>query len=69
MDVEREINLLKHELEVKERQRQQMAARIRVLEEWVDVVSSPLWKRVWFFICGWNWSTLGRWYRKDLWKG
>lgn len=60
---------LEHEIEVLKRQRIVLAERIHRLEEWVDVVSSPLWKRVWFFCCGWNWRTLGRWYRRDLWKG
>ena len=40
------------------------AARIRALEEYVDTVSSPLWKRVWFVLCGYRFLRVGRWYRK-----
>lgn len=60
---------LAHEIEVLKRQRVALAARVHRLEEWVDVVSSPFWKRLLFVACGWNWRTLGRWYHKDLWKG
>ena len=42
---------------------------IRVLTEWQDTVSSPLYKRVWFWLNGWNFFSLGRWYFKSKWKG
>lgn len=38
------------------------AERIRLLEKWVDTVSSPLWKRVWFVIQGYRFRRLGVWY-------
>ena len=38
-----------------------LAARVHTCEEWIDVVSSPLWKRVWFVLSGWRWRHLGRW--------
>jgi hypothetical protein len=40
------------------------AARIRALEKYVDTVSSPLWKRLWWVICGYRFRTVGRWYGK-----
>ena len=61
MNVEREIELLK-------KQRAALAGRVRTLEKMEDVRQSPLWKRVWFFLCGWRWNRLGRWYRKDLYQ-
>ena len=39
------------------------AARIRTLEKWVDTVSSPLWKRLWFVAQGYRFRRLGVWYR------
>jgi len=39
------------------------ASRIRLLEKWVDTVSSPLWKRIWFVMQGYNFRQLGVWYR------
>lgn len=38
-----------------------LAARVQRCEEWIDVVSSPLWKRAWFVLTGWRWRHLGRW--------
>jgi hypothetical protein len=29
-------------------------------EEWIDLLSSPLYKRVWFVLRGWRWKRLGR---------
>jgi hypothetical protein len=39
--------------------------RVVRLEEWVDVVSSPVLKRVFFWLRGWRWRTLGRWRGPD----
>jgi hypothetical protein len=48
------------------------AGRIRRLEKWVDTVSSPLWKRLWFVVQGYRFRQLGVWYRarwnKDGWE-
>lgn len=46
---------------VLEREVNKLHDRIIRLEEWADVISSPLYKRVWFVLCGWRWKTLGRW--------
>lgn len=40
-----------------------LAKRVRRLEKWQDTVSSPLWKRAWFFLQGYRWRRLGVWYR------
>lgn len=56
-------------VEVLERQVLELRRQVQRLREWQDVVSSPLWKRLWFVLCGWNFGSLGRWYRKSLWKG
>ncbi len=39
--------------------------RVHRLEEWVDTFSSPLYKRVVFWLRGWRWRTLGRWRGAD----
>lgn len=59
---ETEIEVLKTNVATLRRQ-------VHELNEWRDVVSSPLWKRLWFVVCGWNFRKLGRWYRKEIWKG
>lgn len=40
-----------------------LSSRIVECRDWIDVVSSPLYKRVWFVLCGWRWKHLGRWRR------
>jgi len=39
----------------------ELARRIREVEKWIDTVSSPLWKRLWWWLCGWRFRRLGRW--------
>lgn len=40
---------------------QSLAARLHRVEDWIDTVSSPLYKRLWFVACGFRWKRLGRW--------
>lgn len=61
-NVEQELEVLKHRVI-------QIGRDVGRLREWQDVVSSPIYKRVWFFVCGWKWSSLGRWYAKERWNG
>ena len=58
-----ELNGLKAEIESLKANRIAMAKRIRTLEKYVDTVSSPMWKRIWFIIQGWRFRQLGRWYK------
>jgi hypothetical protein len=39
-----------------------LAARVRLLEKWVDTVSTPLWMRLWFVAQGFRFRRLGTWY-------
>lgn len=34
--------------------------RVQLHEEWIDLMSSPLYKRLWFVLHGWRWKRLGR---------
>lgn len=43
----------------------QLEARLHRQLEWIDTMSSPLYKRIWWWLCGWRWRTLGRWYGSD----
>ena len=60
------------EIEILKRNYVSACARIRVLEKWVDTVSSPMWKRVWFVMQGYRFRRLGVWYRarwnSDAWN-
>lgn len=47
---------------------QHLAKRVRALEEYVDTVSSPLHRRVWWWVCGYRFRTVGRWYPPE-WRG
>lgn len=58
-----ELNGMKAQIESLNANRVTMAKRIRDLEEYVDTVSSPMWKRIWFVIQGWRFRQLGRWYK------
>lgn len=47
---------------------QHLAKRVRAVEEYVDTVSSPLHKRVWWWLCGYRFRSVGRWYPPE-WRG
>lgn len=42
-----------------------LAERVQRTEEWIDVVSSPVWRRIGFVLAGWRWRHLGRWRGAD----
>lgn len=56
-NAEMEIDVLK--FQVKELRRE-----LRGLDERLDTVCSPPWKRLWFFLQGYRLWRVGRWYRK-----
>ena len=45
-----------------------LARRLHAAEEYIDTVSSPLYKRCWWWCCGYYFRKVGRWYPPD-WKG
>lgn len=57
-----ELESLKSEIESLKANRINLAQRVRELEKYVDTVSSPMWKRIWFVIQGYRFRQLGRWY-------
>ena len=40
----------------------QMQKDIHELQEYVDTVSSPLYKRIYWWFCGYYFRKVGRWY-------
>lgn len=58
MNFEQEIDVLKRQVHSLRKQVQRQG-------EWLDTVNSPLYKRIWWWIKGYNFHTLGRWYDKD----
>lgn len=38
--------------------------RVRDLEEWLDTITSPLPRRLWWWCCGYRFRRVGRWYGK-----
>lgn len=55
MNVEHEIDVLKRQVMSLRRQAQRH-------EEYIDTVSSPLFKRLLFVLQGYRWNRLGTWY-------
>ncbi len=50
-------------LDALERQMKALRKEVRRIDEHVDTISSPPWKRVWFFLQGFRLWRLGVWYR------
>jgi hypothetical protein len=38
--------------------------RVHALEELVDVLSTPIHRKLWFMLQGYRWRRVGRWYWK-----
>lgn len=55
MSVEQDIDVLK-------RQVLAMRKQMKGVTEFVDVLSSPLWKRIIWWFCGFYFRKVGRWY-------
>lgn len=53
-----------HRIEVLERQVKALRRQVQALDERVDTVFSPFWKRVWWWLQGYRWHRVGRWYGK-----
>lgn len=55
---------LEQRVEVLERQMLALRRQIQRNEEWLNTISSPPWKRLWWFLCGYRVWRVGRWYGK-----
>ena len=56
-----EVDSLRAEIESLNVRYAELARRLREVEEYVDVVTSPLWKRVLWWLQGWRFDRVGRW--------
>lgn len=57
-----EVRSLRAEVSCLHNARRALAARVHVIERWVDLQQSSLLKRLWWWGQGYRWRTLGRWY-------
>jgi hypothetical protein len=55
---------IEREVEVLKRQIHSLRKSHQALDERVDTVFSPIWKRVWWYLQGYRWHRVGRWYGK-----
>ena len=55
------------EFEINTLKRQVASLRRQVVfhNEWLETVNSPLYKRIWWWIRGYRFYTVGRWYGKN----
>ena len=58
-----EVDSLRAEIESLNVRYAELARRLREVEEYVDVVTSPLWKRVLWWLQGWRFDRVGRWQK------
>ena len=55
---------LEQRLAVLDRQMGSLRREVRELTEYVDTVSSPLWKRLLWWVQGFYFRKQGRWYKR-----
>lgn len=56
---------LEHEVDVLKKQVKELRKMSIDFYEYVDTVSSPLYKRVWWWFGGYCFGKVGRWYSKE----
>lgn len=61
-DIQRDLKALTHRVEVLERQVKSMRRRSIEAAEYIDTVTSPLWKRIIWWCEGFYFRKVGRWY-------
>lgn len=49
-------------VDVLERQVKDLRRRAKHADEYIDVMTSPMWKRVAWWFCGFYFRKVGRWY-------
>jgi hypothetical protein len=55
---------IEQEVEVLKRQMLSVRRELQALQERIDTVCSPPWKRIWWWLQGYRWYRVGRWYGK-----
>lgn len=58
-------DVLEARIQCLERQMKQQRQLTRDLLAWVDTMSSPILKRVWWTLCGFRFRRVGRWREPD----
>lgn len=53
---------MEQRMDVLERQMKALRKQVQVHDEYIDTVSSPLWKRVVWWLQGYYFRRVGRWY-------
>jgi hypothetical protein len=53
------------EIEVLKRQVKSLRRELQRHDEWLDTVNSPLYRRIWWYLKGYKFYTVGRWYDKE----
>ena len=59
---------MEQRLDLLERQVKSLRRQMKGVTEFVDVVSSPLWKRVIWWFQGFYFRKVGRWYGRETWQ-
>lgn len=57
--------MIDQRIEVLERQMRALRQQVQGHDEFIDTVSSPLWKRVLWWFQGFYFRKVGRWYGKE----
>ena len=61
MNVEQEIDVLGRQVKALRRD-------MKGCTEYVDVVTSPMWKRIIWWFCGFHFRKVGRWYGPETYQ-
>lgn len=61
-DVARQLARIEQEIDVLKRQMVSLRAQQQQQGEWLDTVNSPWYRRVRWFVQGYRYHRLGRWY-------
>jgi hypothetical protein len=40
----------------------ELRRKMKLVSDWHDTMSTPLHRKIWFWVQGYNWASLGTWY-------
>lgn len=55
MSAEHEVALLRVQVD-------ELRRKMKLMSDWHDTMRTPLYRKLWFWVQGYNWASLGTWY-------
>jgi hypothetical protein len=65
LELEKKLNRMEFEHNTLKNQLKGIRQQMNRFDAWLDTINSPIYKRIWWFLQGYRFYRLGRWYGKN----